>query len=165
VRQSVLHILRDEGVRGYYRGVLTSLLQIGPYMGILFGTYEATRSSLTGSAHFSQKTADFFAGGIAGIVSKTTVFPLDTVRKRLQVQGPTRERYIHKNIPVYTKGIIRAAQDIIKTEGIRGLYKGLGVSVLKSGPSAAVTLWVFERSLQVWEWLNHRPGRGGSWHD
>jgi solute carrier family 25 (mitochondrial thiamine pyrophosphate transporter), member 19 len=134
-------------------------------MGILFGTYESTRTSLYSSTAFSPRTSDFLAGGMAGIVSKCAVFPLDTIRKRLQVQGPTRERYIHKDIPIYSQGILHAIKDIIRREGLRGLYKGLGVALLKSGPSAAVTLWVFDGSLLAWEWINHRPGKGGTWHD
>jgi solute carrier family 25 (mitochondrial thiamine pyrophosphate transporter), member 19 len=165
VRHSVTDILRDEGITGYYRGIVTSLFQIAPYMGILFGTYEATRTSFVMTNTFSPRTSDFLAGGLAGIVSKCSVFPLDTIRKRLQVQGPTRERYIHKDIPLYTQGILHCAKAIVQKEGLRGLYKGLGVALLKSGPSAAVTLWVFDGSLRVWEWLNYRPGRGGSWHD
>ena len=134
-------------------------------MGILFGTYEATRTTLHTTLPLSQRTSDFLAGGIAGIVSKCAVFPLDTVRKRLQVQGPTLGRYVHTDIPVYSAGILAATKDIIVREGVRGLYKGLGVALLKSGPSAAVTLWVFDGSLQLWEWIHHRPGRGGTWHD
>jgi solute carrier family 25 (mitochondrial thiamine pyrophosphate transporter), member 19 len=165
VRQSVTDIFREEGVKGYYRGIVTSLLQIAPYMGLLFGTYEASRASLTTSSLLSSRTSDFLAGGIAGIVSKCAVFPLDTVRKRLQVQGPTREKYIHKDIPVYSQGILQCVKDIMQKEGMRGLYKGLGIALLKSGPSAAVTLWVFDGSLRIWEWMNHRPGKGGTWHD
>lgn len=134
-------------------------------MGILFATYEATRISLSTSNALPARTSDFLAGGIAGIVSKCAVFPLDTIRKRLQVQGPTRERYVHKDIPVYSQGILHCTKDIIQKEGMRGLYKGLGVALLKSGPSAAVTLWVFDGSLLVWDWINHRPGKGGTWHD
>src|SRR5205814_7708991 len=122
---------------------MTSLLQIAPYMGLLFGTYEGTRTSLSAFNGFSPRTSDFLAGGIAGIVSKCAVFPLDTIRKRLQVQGPTRERYIHKDIPVYSRGILLCTKDIVVKEGIRGLYKSLFVALLKSGPSVAVTLWVF----------------------
>jgi len=165
VRHSISDILRQEGVKGYYRGVVTSLLQIAPYMGILFGTYEAIRSSLTMSHTFSSRTSDFLAGGIAGIVSKWAVFPLDTIRKRLQVQGPTREKYVHRDIPIYSQGIMHCMKEIIRQEGIRGLYKGLGVALLKSGPSAAVTLCVFDGSLRAWEWIHNRPGKGGTWHD
>ena len=116
VRHSITQILRDEGVSGYYRGVFTSLLQIAPYMGLLFWTYEATRNSLSSTLALSPRTSDFVAGGIAGIVSKSTVFPLDTIRKRLQVQGPTRERYIHKDIPLYTQGILHVERTLFETK-------------------------------------------------
>jgi solute carrier family 25 thiamine pyrophosphate transporter 19 len=165
LRASIVDILRDEGVAGYYRGVLTSLFQIAPYMGILFGTYEPTRHFLTARSPFSPRASDFLAGGIAGVVSKCAVFPLDTVRKRLQVQGPTRGRYVYADIPVYGGGIWAAMRQIVAREGVRGLYRGLGVALLKSGPSAAVTLWVFDGCLHLWEWVHYRPGRGGTWHD
>jgi solute carrier family 25 (mitochondrial thiamine pyrophosphate transporter), member 19 len=132
-------------------------------MGVLFGTYEATRTALS-KADVPSSTADFLAGGIAGIVSKSAVFPLDTIRKHLQVQGPTRERYIHKDIAA-TQGIIHCTQNILRQEGVRGFYKGITVALLKSGPSAAVTLSVFEGSIKFWDWLHHRPGKGGTWHD
>jgi len=130
-------------------------------MGLVFGTYEATRTSLANTKYIPPRTADFLAGGIAGVFSKCAVFPLDTIRKRLQVQGPTREKYIHKDIPAYTQGIGHAMRDILRNEGVRGLYKGLGVALIKSGPSAAVTLWVFDGSLRVWEWLNRGNDRDG----
>ena len=159
MRQSLKDILRDEGLRGFYRGVLSSVVQIAPYMGILFGTYETTRTVFTKHNRFPPRTSDFLAGGVSGIVSKCAVFPLDTVRKRLQVQGPTREKYIHKDIPL-SKGIIHCTTEIIRRDGLRGLYKGLGVALLKSGPSAAVTLWVFDGSIRIWEWMNDKSDRG-----
>ena len=159
MRHSIQEIFRDEGLRGFYRGVLTSVVQIAPYMGILFGTYEATRTAFTQYNLFPPRTSDFLAGGISGVVSKCAVFPLDTVRKRLQVQGPTREKYIHKDIPL-SQGIIHCTTEIIRREGVRGLYKGLGVALLKSGPSAAVTLWVFDGSIRMWEWVNEKNDRG-----
>ena len=158
MRHSIQEILRDEGFRGFYRGILTSLVQIAPYMGILFGTYEATRTAFTNYDILPPRTSDFLAGGLSGVVSKCAVFPLDTIRKRLQVQGPTRGRYIHKDIPS-SQGIIHCATEIIKKEGVRGLYKGLGVALLKSGPSAAVTLWVFDGSIRFWEWMNEGADR------
>jgi len=132
-------------------------------MGILFGTYEATRTTLSKTS-ISPHSADFLAGGIAGILSKSAVFPLDTIRKQLQVQGPTRGKYIYSDIPT-TEGIIHCSRNILRVEGIRGFYKGILVALVKSGPSAAVTLWVFEGSIKFWDWIHHRPGKGGTWHD
>ena len=32
-------IVRTEGIRGLYRGLVPSLVQIAPYMGLMFGSY------------------------------------------------------------------------------------------------------------------------------
>lgn len=119
--------ISSEGVRGMYRGLGASIIQIVPYMGLLFASYEALHD-VTG------------AGLIAGAVSKTGVFPLDLIRKRLQVQG--RQDYF-LSIPAYSN-TLSCARQILKVEGIRGFYKGLSVALLKSAPSSAITLWTFE---------------------
>ncbi|EQL01417.1 Mitochondrial thiamine pyrophosphate carrier 1 [Ophiocordyceps sinensis CO18] len=85
---------------------------------------------------------------MASVIAKTAVFPLDLVRKRLQVQGPTRSRYIYSNIPEYTTAM-RALSTIFQREGLRGLYRGLPVSLVKAAPASAVTLWTYEQSLKL----------------
>ena len=79
--------------------------------------------------------------------AKTGVFPLDLVRKRTQVQGPTRARYVHRNIPEYAGGTLATARAVVRAEGLRGLYRGLTVSLVKAAPATAVTLWTYERVL------------------
>lgn len=91
-------------------------------------------------------TGDAGAGVVASVIAKTGVFPLDLVRKRLQVQGPTRSRYIHTNIPVY-EGVWRTMRAIVATEGPKGLYRGLTVSLIKAAPASAVTMWTYENVL------------------
>jgi solute carrier family 25 thiamine pyrophosphate transporter 19 len=93
-------------------------------------------------------TGDAAAGILASVVAKTGVFPLDLVRKRLQVQGPHRARYVHHNIPEY-HGVVRTIAAIIKLQGVRGLYRGLTVSLFKAAPASAVTMWTYERVLNV----------------
>jgi solute carrier family 25 thiamine pyrophosphate transporter 19 len=93
-------------------------------------------------------TGDAAAGVLASVIAKTGVFPLDLVRKRLQVQGPTRTRYVHRNIPEYT-GVIQSINLILRTQGVRGLYRGLTVSLLKAAPASAVTMWTYERVLKL----------------
>ncbi|KAF3346435.1 Mannose-1-phosphate guanyltransferase [Verticillium dahliae VDG2] len=94
-------------------------------------------------------------GGIH-VLAKTAVFPLDLVRKRIQVQGPTRARYVHKNIPEY-QGALGALRTILRVEGVRGMYRGLVVSLVKAAPGSAVTVWTYERMLN---WLIRRDGSG-----
>jgi solute carrier family 25 (mitochondrial thiamine pyrophosphate transporter), member 19 len=144
--RAVGDIRRDEGFRGFFRGLAPALTQIMPYMGIFFATYEGLRGPLA-SLDLPLGGGDAAAGVVASVVAKTAVFPLDLVRKRIQVQGPTRRRYVHKNIPEYTGGAAGALRTIVKTEGFRGLYRGLTVSLLKAAPASAVTMWTYERTL------------------
>jgi solute carrier family 25 thiamine pyrophosphate transporter 19 len=97
-------------------------------------------------------TGDAAAGVLASVLAKTGVFPLDLVRKRLQVQGPTRTRSVHRNIPEY-KGVIQSIALILRMQGVRGLYRGLTVSLLKAAPASAVTMWTYERALRALEEL------------
>ena len=144
-RSAIIEILRTEGVRGFFRGSAVAVGQIVPYMGLFFATYETLRAPLS-TLHMPFGSSQALAGVLAGIVAKTGVFPLDLIRKRLQVQGPTRERYVHRNIPVY-KGVARALKDVVRMEGRRGLYKGLGVSLIKAAPASAITMWTYETVL------------------
>lgn len=121
--------------------------QVVPYMGLFFSAYEALRSPLaTLSLPFG--SGDATAGVLASVLAKTGVFPLDLIRKRLQVQGPARARFVGGTIPVYGKGVWSTGKDIVAREGWRGLYRGLGVGLVKSAPASAITMWTYERALK-----------------
>ncbi|KAI0555180.1 mitochondrial dicarboxylate carrier protein [Xylaria curta] len=147
LRRAVREIHRDEGVSGFFRGLSPGLAQIVPLMGIFFAIYETARQPL-GRLDLPWGSGDATAGVLASIVAKTGVFPLDLVRKRIQVQGPTRSRYVHRNIPEYA-GTIRTIRQILKQERVRGLYRGLTVSLMKAAPASAVTMWTYERVLNL----------------
>ncbi|KAI1493168.1 mitochondrial carrier domain-containing protein [Biscogniauxia mediterranea] len=145
--RAVRDIHRDEGVRGFFRGLAPGLAQIVPYMGLFFAIYEGTRRPLA-ELRLPFGSGDAAAGMVASIAAKTGVFPLDLVRKRIQVQGPTRGRYVHKNIPEYA-GTLPTIRQIVRREGLRGLYRGLTVSLFKAAPASAVTMWTYERVLNL----------------
>jgi solute carrier family 25 thiamine pyrophosphate transporter 19 len=148
---SVYRIHRAEGVRGFFRGLSPTLLSIVPNLGIFFVVYEQVRKVLQRAKLDTLPAPEVSAGFLAGIVSKGMVFPLDVLRKRLQVQGPS---YVHAaNIQLYPTSMVRFAHHIVVHEGIRAFYKGFLISLLKSGPSSAVTIWTFEKSLLVMKYL------------
>ena len=147
LRGAIGDIKRDEGWRGFFRGLTPALGQIIPFMGIFFVTYEGLRLKLAGY-NFPWGSEDATAGVVGSVVAKTAVFPLDLVRKRIQIQGPTRSMYVYNDIPEYTTAL-RGIRKIAQKEGIRGLYKGLPISLMKAAPASAVTLWTYERSLNM----------------
>lgn len=116
-------------------------------MGMFFTTYESLREPID-ALNLPFGSGDACAGMLASVFAKTGVFPLDLVRKRLQVQGPTRTRYVHRNIPEY-KGVVGTIRLIFKSQGVRGLYRGLTVSLVKAAPASAITMWSYERALLV----------------
>jgi solute carrier family 25 thiamine pyrophosphate transporter 19 len=38
---------------------------------------------------------------------------------------------------------------ILKREGLRGMYRGLTVALVKAAPTSAITIWTFERAMNV----------------
>ena len=145
LRRAVADIRRDEGPRGFFRGLSPALAQIMPYMGIFFAAYEGLRRPLGPLVPWGGG-GDAAAGVMASVLAKTVVFPLDLARKRIQVQGPTRSRYVHKNIPE-ARGTLSTLRDIFRRGGPRALYRGLAVSLFKAAPNSAVTMWTYERIL------------------
>jgi solute carrier family 25 thiamine pyrophosphate transporter 19 len=144
---SIRDIKRNEGLAGYFRGLGAGIGQIVPYMGLFFAFYEGLKPALA-DVQLPLSSGDAVAGITASVLSKSVVFPLDTVRKRLQVQGPTRHKYVggHKT-PVYDRGVLGTLKMIIRKEGTIGLYRGLSVSLVKAAPASAITMWTYERAL------------------
>lgn len=146
---SIRDITRHEGPAGFFRGLSAAIGQIIPYMGLFFAGYESLKP-VCATVDLPFGSGDAVAGVAASVLSKTAVFPLDTIRKRLQVQGPTRSRYIGgARIPVYQRGVYGTMQMILRKEGAAGLYRGLTVSLFKAAPASAMTMWTYEQALSV----------------
>uniref|UniRef100_A0A7S1CAX8 Uncharacterized protein n=1 Tax=Bicosoecida sp. CB-2014 TaxID=1486930 RepID=A0A7S1CAX8_9STRA len=80
--------------------------------------------------------AKLVVGAIAGIVGTSAAFPLDMVKTRMQSQkvGPDGTK-VYKNA-------IDCFRQIIRHEGARGLYKGLGANLTGVAPEKAIKLTV-----------------------
>jgi solute carrier family 25 thiamine pyrophosphate transporter 19 len=142
-------IARAEGIGGFFQGLRAGVGQIIPYMGLFFATYESLRPAMSG-LELPFGGGDAAAGTLASVIAKTGVFPLDLIRKRLQVQGPGRERFAGGGVPEYKhRGVWRTGSEIVGREGWRGLYRGLGVGLVKAAPASAVTMWSYERALRI----------------
>lgn len=140
-------IARSEGFKGFFQGLTPAIAQVVPNMGVFFSAYEILRPPLVNVA-LPFGSGDASAGIISGVLAKSSVFPLDLIRKRLQVQGPTRSRYVGGSIPLY-EGVWATGRWIVNNEGWRGLYRGLGISLIKSAPASAVTMWTYEHALML----------------
>ncbi|CAM6120370.1 unnamed protein product [Calypogeia fissa] len=76
------------------------------------------------------------AGSVAGMVEHMAMFPVDTLKTRMQMLASAGGS-IHTTIS-------RALFTILKTEGPLGLYRGIGAMGLGAGPAHAVYFSVYE---------------------
>lgn len=122
-------ILRREGIPGLYKGLTSTMLREMPGYFFFFGGYEFTRSFFipkNGNKDDIGIFGTILSGGLGGVALWTAVFPADVVKSRIQVQST-----VGKSAPKFTDVFM----SILKNEGIRALYKGLGPTLLRTFPS------------------------------
>lgn len=125
-----------------------------PYTIITLGTFEFLENEVLGinfNTRFNKNDdypfivkfmVRFGASTLSIIAANTILYPLDTIKRCLQLNGSKG----HKTL--YTGSIINCAQTIMVDKGIRGLYAGFGLNLLKTVPLTAIHLIIFN-SLRV----------------
>ncbi|KAG0038202.1 hypothetical protein BGZ82_000829 [Podila clonocystis] len=160
---AITELYQAGGIKTFFRGNGLNIIKIAPESAIKFYTYETSKwliathlSSLTvqpiggsrsssskGSAHVPEiaTSGRFLAGGIAGLVSQFSIYPLETIKTR--IMASTGGKGASTGVPV--KLCIRTvAKEMWQRAGIRGFYRGLGPSLVGIFPYAAIDLSVFE---------------------
>ncbi|CAH2058870.1 unnamed protein product [Thlaspi arvense] len=138
-------ICREEGLVGLYKGLGATMLGVGPTLAINFTVYEAMKSFYQSSRpDDSTLIMSLACGSLAGIVSSTATFPLDLVRRRMQVEG------VGGRARVYKTGLLGTFKHIFKSEGIRGLYRGLLPEYYKVAPGIGITFMMYESLKKFW---------------
>ncbi|KAM0756143.1 mitochondrial carrier [Meredithblackwellia eburnea MCA 4105] len=131
--------MEEGGVRGLYRGMVPTAAGVAPYVALNFATYEIFKAYLTTREHAPGTFLKLCCGALAGSISQTLTYPLDVLRRRMQVVGMSSMGYNYKNG-------WDAIFCIIRQEGLRGLYKGIIPNLLKVGPSIGTSFAVYEFS-------------------
>lgn len=128
----VRQLYKEGGVRSVFRGSAMTLARDGPGSAAYFAVYEYVKRSLSpkdaeGNATGELSlTAVMTAGGAAGIAMWIPVFPVDTIKSRLQsAEGrPT------------ISGTIRG---VFANGGIRAFFPGFGPALARAVPANAAT--------------------------
>ncbi|KAL4913620.1 mitochondrial carrier domain-containing protein, partial [Aspergillus aurantiobrunneus] len=130
-----------------YRGISPTMLGILPYAGTSFLTHDLMRDWLRSPdlAPFALETqsstkltalAQLSCGAVAGIVAQTVSYPIDVIRRRMQVGSVV-------GAPL---GIIQTARRIFLERGVRGFYVGLTIGYAKMAPMVATSFYVYDRT-------------------
>ncbi|KAH0266732.1 hypothetical protein KCU91_g10569, partial [Aureobasidium melanogenum] len=124
-------VIRNEGVRGLYSGVLPQLVGVAPEKAIKLTVNDLVRGKASDPKTGEIKLPwEIIAGGSAGACQVIFTNPLEIVKIRLQIQGE-----VAKSQKAVEK---RSAMWIVRNLGLVGLYKGASACLLRDVPFSAI---------------------------
>ncbi|OAD72993.1 hypothetical protein PHYBLDRAFT_113141, partial [Phycomyces blakesleeanus NRRL 1555(-)] len=143
VRSSSLYaaqqIVSRKGILGLWTGVRLHSGRDTLGTSIYFGSYESAKFIISGgNSAASNPLTHFMAGGCCGVLSWLVVFPVDLVKSVIQKDV----------LKSKVQGFRECASDIVRREGIRGLYKGLSITLIRAFPIHSLNFLVYEQVLR-----------------
>ncbi|THG17369.1 hypothetical protein TEA_024148 [Camellia sinensis var. sinensis] len=136
---AIKNIWREGGFLGFFRGNGLNVMKVAPESAIKFYTYEMLKT-IIGDIKGEQKadigtSGRLIAGGLAGAVAQTAIYPMDLVKTRLQT-------FACESGKVPSLG--KLSKDIWVHEGPRAFYRGVVPSLLGIIPYAGIDLAAYE---------------------
>ncbi|KAL4988227.1 mitochondrial carrier domain-containing protein [Aspergillus falconensis] len=146
----VKQVIRQEGVKGLYRGLAAS------YLGVIettlhLASYERIKVAVArhyerkGKTQSGEVTQGLILSGSAAVsklIAVLIAYPHEVLRTRLR-QAPMadgRQKYT---------GVVQCLRLMVKEEGFVALYGGLTAHMIRTVPSAAITLGTYELVLKL----------------
>ncbi|XP_009142049.1 mitochondrial carrier protein CoAc2 [Brassica rapa] len=130
---------RESGFRGLYRGVAPSMYGIFPYAGLKFYFYEEMKRHVP-AEHKKDISLKLVCGSVAGLLGQTLTYPLDVVRRQMQVE----RLYAAAKEETVRRGTMQTLVKIAREEGWKQLFSGLSINYLKVVPSVAIGFTVYD---------------------
>jgi len=120
-------ILIESGPKGFYKGYVPTVISLAPFIAINFSTFDYLKTNYGPDENTKSPILRILAlGGIAGLCAQTLCYPLDTIRRRMQIKG------------THYTSVPNAVSTILSKEGAKGFYKGIGPNALKVVPNNGI---------------------------
>jgi len=137
---------KAEGFKVFYKGYWPNLCGIIPYAGIDLAAYETLKRYWI-SKYVEENTPPstmvlLCCGTISSCCGQVAAYPLALIRTKLQSQAGLGEKLSLPKEQTHTFGLFKY---IIRTEGVRGLYRGLIPNFCKVAPAVGISYVVYER--------------------
>lgn len=139
----LISIAKEEGMRGLYKGIGPSILLVS-HGAVQFTMYERfkemlRRRDVEREGGTSVKDS-LMASTASKLVASVATYPMQVARTRMQERFADGRRYGRFDT---------AFSYIFRTEGVRGLYRGLSANIIRVTPQAAVTFVTYEQILKM----------------
>lgn len=134
--------IKDHGIKGLYRGLSVLIYGSVPKSAVRFGTFESLKKRSVDEKGNLAPSKRLLCGLGAGVCEAIfAVTPMETVKvKFINDQQSANPKF---------KGFFHGVREIIKMQGIGGVYQGLTATIMKQGSNQAIRFFVME-SLKDW---------------
>ncbi|KAF4743119.1 RNA polymerase II [Perkinsus olseni] len=144
-------IARTEGLSSLFKGLGVTIWCQGLNIALNFAIYETLQvkaiemekwifRQVLGMSSFNSSDkqrgtwlSSLLCGAMAGSTASMIIFPLDLIRRRQQMC-----------VGVAAPSFLAVAREIVKSESIRGLYRGLIPELIKVIPAVGINFYVYE---------------------
>lgn len=140
---------RETGLKGFWRGQLGTLIRETGGTAAWFGSYEGAsaffrlrRGQKIGYTTEDEANAQLpvyqqlLAGAAAGMSYNLAFYPADTIKSRMQTAEVIRSE---QHGTFWNMGKV-----LWREQGLKGLYRGCGITVARAAPSSAVIFTIYE---------------------
>ena len=130
---------QKEGLLGFYRGLVPSLLGVshGAFQFMAYELMKNRRKTRVSGEPAQLSSSDFLIfSGLSKMFAGSITYPYQVIRARLQTYDA------HKSYEGMTDVVVQ----VFRQEGLVGFYKGLGPNLLRVVPSSCVTFLVYENT-------------------
>lgn len=146
-------IIKEEGVKGLFRGMIVTAIREVPSYGFYFLSYRYSKEQLFQYFESKKMTnsldlSSIIAGGIAGSISWGVIYPVDVIKSIIQT-SPI-------NTPKHQLTTSYVAMNILKERGFLFFYKGLSITIFRAFPVNAATFYVYELLQKYFRQLHNK---------
>ncbi|KAH7881700.1 mitochondrial carrier protein RIM2 [Phlebopus sp. FC_14] len=138
----IKQIFREEGFRGFYKGLSASYLGVteGTIQWVLYERLKKVAARTEGRGGVAEWGGMLLSAGTAKCVASLITYPHEVLRTRL--------RQPRVNGVVKYTGLVQTLRTVIAEEGARSLYGGLSAHLMRVVPNAAVMYSIYEGILR-----------------
>eukprot|EP00891_Asterochloris_glomerata_P004551 jgi/Astpho2/4551/Aster-00134 len=141
-------LVQKEGARSLFKGAMYPVTTIAMQNSMVFYSYGAAARWLSARREDMGKPLPlshvYMAGCFSGLCQTVITIPTELLKIRLQLQTAT------PGMPGYV-GPIRLLRQVLYREGLTGLYRGTGVTLIRDFPSFGVYFAAYEGMQELLE--------------
>jgi len=162
VHKCLTELVRVQGIKGLWNGYTATLLRDVPFSALYWPLYEQSKAIMNlYTSNRDSFLVNFGSGAVAGSFASTVTLPFDVIKTIKQIEmgekdimavkpGTTRSYHpvpvnkVSSSLSGRSRSNLTIAKELIRDQGVRGLFAGIIPRLLKVAPACAIMISSYE---------------------